>query len=230
LLLHEKHSETYKNPTAAYVAPFLVFIAMMALERIVPPNQWLYPVRFALVTLTILTVSRRYITLRPSNPLGSVAIGILVFVIWVAPDVLFGPGYRHHWLFENSLTGEALSTVSPALRRNVPFIAMRMVSCAALVPILEELFWRGWLMRWLIDKDFEHVPLGMYAPSAFWMVAVLFASEHGPYWEVGLIAGIVYNWWMVRRRNLADCIWAHAVTNGILSVYVLVTGKWEYWL
>jgi CAAX prenyl protease-like protein len=107
---------------------------------------------------------------------------------------------------------------------------MRMISCTVLVPMLEELFWRGWLMRWLIDKDFERVPLGKYLPSAFWIVALLFASEHGPYWEVGLAAGIVYNWWMIRTRNLADCIWAHAVTNGILSVYVLLTDQWQYWL
>jgi CAAX prenyl protease-like protein len=100
----------------------------------------------------------------------------------------------------------------------------------ALVPILEELFWRGWLMRWLIDTDFQKVPPGTYTPQAFWLVAVLFASEHGPYWEVGLVAGIVYNWWMVRSRSLADCIVAHAVTNGLLAVYVVSGGHWQYWL
>src|SRR5256885_12134788 len=46
------------------------------------------------------------------------------------------------------------------------------------VPILEELFWRGWLMRWIVlPKHFERVPLGSYAPAAFWVVAVLFARS-----------------------------------------------------
>ena len=85
-------------------------------------------------------------------------------------------------------------------------------------------------MRWIIDKDFTHVPLGTYTPMAFWAVAVLFASEHGPYWEVGLAAGVIYNWWMIRTRNLADCMLAHAVTNGLLSWYVLQTGQWQYWM
>jgi CAAX prenyl protease-like protein len=85
-------------------------------------------------------------------------------------------------------------------------------------------------MRWIIDKEFASVPLGTYAPMAFWSVAVLFASEHGPYWEVGLAAGVIYNWWMIRTRNLADCMVAHAVTNGLLSLYVLRTGQWQYWL
>ena len=69
-------------------------------------------------------------------------------------------------------------------------------------------------MRWLINPDFLKVPLGAYQAGAFWIVAVMFAAEHGPYWEVGLLAGIIYNWWMLRTRNVMDCIIAHAVTNG----------------
>ena len=163
-----------------------------------------------------------------SYPVASIGIGIAVFVIWVAPDALLG--YRHHWLFENPVTGSAASTLSPWLKRNINFILLRTVSSTVLIPVVEELFWRGWMMRWLIHKEFLRVPIGKYAPSAFWIVAVLFASEHGPYWEVGLAAGIVYNWWIIRTRNLADCIVAHAVTNGLLSVYVLAKDQWQYWL
>ena len=100
----------------------------------------------------------------------------------------------------------------------------------ALVPILEELFWRGWLLRWLINPDFQKVPIGKYTPLAFWSVALLFASEHGAYWDVGLAAGIIYNGWMIRSRSLADCILAHGVTNALLAAYVLLSGQWQYWL
>ena len=116
------------------------------------------------------------------------------------------------------------------LKRSVWFLAIRTLSCAVVVPLVEELFWRGWLMRWLEGHDFRKVPLGAYMPFAFWTVAILFASEHGPYWEVGLAAGIVYNWWIVRTKNLADVILAHAVTNALLSGYVLSAGQWQYWL
>ena len=116
--------------------------------------------------------------------------------------------------------GKATSSLDPALRHNYFFLTIRVLSSMALVPILEELFWRGWLMRWLIDnRDFLKVPLGTYQAAAFWIVAVLFASEHGVYWEVGLLAGIIYNWWIIRTKNLADCILAHAITNGILAVF-----------
>lgn len=212
-----------------YVAPFVTFVAMMALEHSLLPNsQLLYPLRFAVVLAVILIFSRPYLTFRPSAPLSSIAIGIAVFAIWIAPDHLFH--YRHFWLFENSITGAAASSIGADLKLTPWFIAIRIAGSALLVPILEELFWRGWLMRWLIDTHFEKVPLGQYAPSAFWLVAILFASEHGPYWEVGLIAGVIYNWWLVRTRNLADCMLAHAVTNAVLGLWVIWTGEWQYWL
>jgi CAAX prenyl protease-like protein len=221
--------DSRQRATVAYIAPFIAFVGVMAIERLIPlPPEWLYLVRFLVVAALIGAVSWPYLSFRPSAPMASIAIGVAVFVIWVAPDVLFG--YRHHWLFQNSLTGAAASSLDPRLKTNVAFILLRCVSSAILVPILEELFWRGWMMRWLIDNDFLKVPLGKYLPSAFWITAVLFASEHGAYWEVGLAAGIAYNWWIVRTRNLADCILAHGVTNAVLAGYVLVTGQWQYWL
>ena len=218
-----------RRATLAYTAPFLVFVGFMAIKvALHPPAHWYYPAQFLAVLLTFGVVSRPVLRFRTAFPLASIGIGVAVFLIWIGPDVLWG--YRHHWLFDNSITGSPVSTIAPALKRNVIFIVLRVAASVALVPVLEELFWRGWLMRWLIDKDFLKVPLGTYARAAFWIVAVLFASEHGPYWEVGLAAGIFYNWWMVHTRNLADCMLAHAVTNGLLSVYVLTTGQWQYWL
>ena len=129
-----------------------------------------------------------------------------------------------------SLTGTAASSIPEDAAHNVWFLAWRVAGTVLLVPVVEELFWRAWLMRYVITRHFESVALGAYNAGAFWICAVLFASEHGPYWDVGLAAGIVYNWWMVRTRSLADCILAHAVTNACLSGWVLYAGKWEYWL
>jgi hypothetical protein len=109
-------------------------------------------------------------------------------------------------------------------------LVLRSIRAVVIVPIIEELFWRGWLMRWVISPNFEKIPLGAYTPFSFWVVAALFASEHGSYWEVGLIAGVIYNWWMIRTKSLGDLILTHAVTNACLSAYVIAAGKWEYWL
>jgi CAAX prenyl protease-like protein len=209
-----------------YIAPFIVFIALRWLPF---PPEWLAPLRLLLVAATIAAVSRRVIPRRPSFPVGSILLGVAVFAVWIAPDALWH-GYRDSWLFHNRITGIARSSLPAYLKSNPGFIVVRVLESAILVPILEELFWRGWLMRWLIRPDFENVPLGRYTALSFWAVALLFASEHGPYWEVGLLAGVAYNWWIVRTRNLADCILAHAVTNGLLAAYVLLFNQWQYWL
>jgi hypothetical protein len=146
---HAASADSRRRATIAYVAPFLAFVGIMAVERLIPlPPQWLYPVRFLIVTALIGALSWPYLSFRPSAPLASIAIGVAVFVIWVAPDLLFG--YRHHWLFENSLTGAAASSLAPHLKANIGFMLLRSFSSAILIPILEELFWRGWMMRWLI--------------------------------------------------------------------------------
>ena len=220
-----------RHPAVPYIAPFLAFLAIMAIEKAAAlPTTWMYPLRAAVTLAVLLAVSRSPLAQRPARPLLSALLGAAVFALWIGPDLAFGPNYRHFWLFQNALTGDATSTLPIVLRKSAWFLALRTASCALLVPPVEELFWRGWAMRWLIDGNFLKVPLGAYQAGAFWTVALMFAAEHGPYWEVGLATGIIYNAWMVKTRNLTDCIIAHAVTNGLLSWYILATHQYQYWL
>ena len=125
--------------TLAYTAPFVAYVGMLAVEKTIPlPAELLYLVRILIVTLLIAGFSWPYLSFRPTSSLASIGIGVAVFVIWVAPDVLFG--YRHHWLFENSITGTAATSLPPGLKANLGFIVLRCVGSAVLVPILEELF------------------------------------------------------------------------------------------
>jgi CAAX prenyl protease-like protein len=149
--------------------------------------------------------------------------------LWVAPDV-FLPSWRDSWLFSNGFTGRIEGVLPEAARGDTLVLVLRCVRAVILVPIIEELFWRAWLPRWVDSReDFRKVPLGQYTLASFWLTALLFASEHGAMWDVGLAAGLLYNWWMRRTRQLGDLILAHAVTNACLSAYVLARGRWEYW-
>jgi CAAX prenyl protease-like protein len=186
-------------------------------------------VRLCVLTAVLWFFSRDVIDLHAAHLLPSAALGVGVFALWILPGELF-PHYREHWLFQNSLTGTLQSSLSSESRSDGWILALRTMRAVFVVPVIEELFWRAWLMRWLISPRFEEVRLGSYNLQAFWLTAILFATEHGPFWDVGLMAGIVYNWWMVRTRSLGDCILAHAVTNACLCGYVLATHKWEYWL
>jgi CAAX prenyl protease-like protein len=217
-------------PSVAYIAPFAVFVALLSLNRVLSlPDLVIQILQIAIPSIVILVFSRNVVDFRLRNIWASIAVGIVVFAIWIAPDLMF-PGYRHSWLFQNALLGTMQKSLSESARASTTILALRTVRAALLVPIVEELFWRAWLMRWLISPNFEKVPMGAYQAASFWLCAVLFASEHGAYWDVGLAAGVIYNWWMVRTRSLGDLILAHAVTNACLSAYVIAAGKWEYWL
>ncbi len=204
-------------------------MGLLALHSVLPlPDLADQILRVTVMSAVLWFIARPVIDLRVRHLWATLAIGALVFVVWIAPDVLF-KGYRHFWLFENAVMGKA-STSFSSTQLSWPVLALRMIRAVVIVPIVEELFWRAWLMRWIIDANFQKIPLGKYTAQSFWIVAALFASEHGPYWDVGLAAGIIYNWWMVRARSLGDLILAHAVTNFILGGYVIAFGKWEYWL
>ena len=209
-----------------YILPFAVFIALLAVQSWVPLPAWL---RFFVSIAAILAVSLPVLRGGPSKPALSILVGLAVFVLWIGPD-LISSSWHHFILFDNSLVGHPVGSTPSESMLNRGFLFFRVAISVIAVPVLEELFWRGWLMRWLIDShNFEHVGLGTYAPAAFWIVALLFASEHGSFWDVGLLTGIVYNLWMIRTRNLWDCILMHAATNGALAIYVIAGGHWQYW-
>lgn len=211
-----------------WTLPFVVFLLLLVIGPKLPVGPAAEgAIRVGILVAVLWVASRRVVDFRLGRAWASVAIGVGVFLVWIGPDLLI-PGHRAHWLLQNPLTGAVESSVSASAQADPVAVLFRAVRAILLVPIIEELFWRGWMLRWLVDPDFTRVPLGTVTPWAFVVTAVLFASEHGPYWDVGLAAGIIYNWWMVRTRSLGDLILAHAVTNGCLVAYVLATGRWEY--
>jgi CAAX prenyl protease-like protein len=216
-----------KQPAfAPYVLPFGVFLLFLAIRPILPVPQW---ARFAIELAVILAISRSVLDKAPSRPFFSILLGIAVFLLWVAPEHFY-PAWRSLPPFHNSVVGAATATTTEAEKHGIFFLAFRVLMSVVAIPILEELFWRGFLMRWLINRDFRSIPLGTWNIEAFLIVAILFATEHGPYWDVGLLTGFIYNAWMIRTRNLWDCILAHATTNACLAAFVIGGGHWQYWL
>jgi len=219
-----------RYPAIPYIAPFIVILVFIAIRPYSPLSAFQeWPLQVLVLGILCFICWPREIEIVPRNWIGSILVGLAVFLIWIGPDVVIH-GYRNHILFSNSLFGSPHSSLPPAAQRSAWVLTWRTIRATLVVPIAEELFWRAWLMRWLIKSDFRSVRLGTYAPLAFFATALLFASEHGPYWDVGLVTGLVYNFWMVRTKSVANCILMHGVTNGVLSWYVLATGNWQYWM
>lgn len=220
---------TEEHPSVQYIAPFAVFLILLALgETLSLDSAWGAPARVLILGTVCILCWPRELSARPAKPASSILVGALVFAIWIAPDLLI-PGYRSNPLFSNSIIGHVHSSLRPDALHSPWLLTWRTIRAVIIVPVVEELFWRAWLMRWLIASDFRRIPLGTYSPLAFWITALLFASEHGPYWDVGLVTGVIYNLWMIRTKSIGSCILMHAVSNGLLSAYVIWSSQWQYW-
>ena len=150
----------------------------------------------------------------------AILIGLLVLLIWILPEEYL-PQFGKHTGFNPYAFGWSHAAV-------ISLIAVRIIGAAVVVPIMEELFWRSFFMRYLIDKDFRNVTPGAFTWFSFIGVAVLFGLEHYRVF-VGIAAGVIYNLLMIRQKKLGGCIAAHAITNLGLGIYVLYTESWMFW-
>jgi CAAX prenyl protease-like protein len=204
-----------------FVAPFLAFMIFLSFEGYFPGQHYLlYPLKTLLVVAVLAWYWRSLPSLRTGAPLQSTGIGIVAVVLWIALDPLL----VHYDL---PLIGRNPFALYPSGEAWALF-GCRLAGFAFCVPIMEELFWRGFLMRWLIREDFTSVPLGTYEIRSFWITTALFAGVHGAEWPLALLVGVLYGAWFVYRKNLGDIMVAHGVTNLLLGLYCLADRDWHF--
>lgn len=213
--------------------PFAIFIAFIALASLVselalPESvwdpRWLNVLRSAAVTAALFYFWRGYGELgatsevKPRHWLIAIGSGLAVFAVWIRFD--------GDWAVLGSARGFEPTGADGEI--DLMLACLRLAELAFVVPVMEELFWRSFLLRWLDARDFMAADPRRASPRAFALTAVLFASEH-TLWFAGLIAGIAYNWVYVRTGNLWVPIAAHAITNGALGLWILATRSWHLW-
>src|SRR5262249_2231755 len=108
------------------------------------------------------------------------------------------------------------------------FIVIRVVGLVVLVPVVEELFWRGFLIRWLISPNWQRQKPGQFTWFSFVAVTLLFALAHRE-WLAGAGFCGVLNGRLYWKRDLWNCVVAHAISNLVLAGYILSTGNWQLW-
>lgn len=148
-----------------------------------------------------------------------IGIGLLVFALWIAPM----PGWAH--LGERAASFEPVQA-DGALRWDL--IAVRLFGAVLVVPLMEELFWRSFLMRWIDRRRFLDLPPGATSAVAVLSACAVFALAHD-LWLAGFIAGVIYALIYRRLANLWYAVIAHATTNLALGAWVVYCRAWEYW-
>jgi CAAX prenyl protease-like protein len=107
------------------------------------------------------------------------------------------------------------------------FLNVRFLGLVVLVPILEEFFLRGFLMRFVMAADWPRVPFGHANRLAIVVGTVVPMLTHPGELLAAAVWFSMVTWLMLRTRNIWDCVIAHAVTNGILGLYVVFSGTWR---
>lgn len=217
------------SPAWARIVPFGIYVAFLAVQQGLAAWQpqwdlrWLYGVQVLAVVAALVWLWPAYEELRRASASGrdwlaGAVTGVVVFLLWINLD--------QDWAVLGSLTPYDPRT--PGGDIQWAMVAVRISGAALVVPIMEELFWRSFLLRWLERQDFLSVLPATVGLRALLFTSVLFALEHN-LWFAGLLAGLAYGWLYMRTGSLWATILAHGVTNGLLGAWVVATGAWQFW-
>ncbi|WP_272699610.1 CAAX prenyl protease-related protein [Desulfovibrio sp. Fe33] len=221
------------TPLLARILPFCLYMAFIAVPEIgmrsglfeisADTGASLYPLKIALVGLSLLLLRKWYNEMRladlkrAGHTALSVGLGAVIFILWINLDQPFATTGAPQG-FDPNIFGDM----------RLPMIAARLFGAAVIVPIMEELFWRSFLTRYLVNKDFTAVRHGTFTVFTFVSTSILFGLEHH-LWLAGILAGAAYNFLYMRTGSIMQCTLSHGVTNFLLGIYVIATGQWLFW-
>ncbi|MGO9267746.1 MAG: exosortase E/protease, VPEID-CTERM system [Candidatus Binataceae bacterium] len=209
------------NPAAPYLVPLIVTIATaMITAGFFHGFDFAYPVRMTLTAAALWLYRGRFKDRLWSWSWPAAGFGALTFVLWI---LLAGHG-------SSTTANTALADRVHRLPTSFAFMwfAFRLAGAVIIVPLAEELAFRGYLMRRLISSGFESIPYSHVSLFAVTVSSVLFGLLHQN-WIAATIAGLIYAAAAYRRGRLSEAICAHATTNAMLALFVIVTGLWSLW-
>jgi CAAX protease family protein len=196
--------------TAARIVPFAAFMgaSLLLSTFALVPDLW-YGVKVLAMTSALLA----YIPLYRSRIVWqldvlSIVIGVAIGVLWIALRTV-----------SDSSSLDTTIAALPAVLW-LTWIALRLVGTIVLVPFVEELFFRGYVLDRLSRYGF------FWKLSGLLLSAILFAMMHQQ-WMLAAFAGLLYGALYLRRGRLADAIAAHATSNALIGLYALATSQWS---
>ena len=241
-------SFTARYPWAVFIVPFAVFMVLNSLEPTpekglslfgwtVPYSSYplIYTLKIVAVMAAMALVWRGYRQFPFKVSWLALGVGVAGMCVWVSLckleletavlglmglEWLLGVGQRsgfNPFEFWPDQPGPAWA-----------FFAVRMWGLGVIVPVIEEFFLRGFVMRYFVHPDWSAVPFGTVTTAALVAGTVTPLLLHPAEMVAALVWSSMVTWLMWRTRNIWDCVAAHMVTNLLLGCYVLASGDWYF--
>ncbi|MDF1825953.1 MAG: CAAX prenyl protease-related protein [Verrucomicrobiales bacterium] len=244
-----------RSRLAALVVPFGFFMVSLQLIQWIRtegeglpwwqshPEHWGYPLQAVICIAMVIWWRRTYPPFSRRGIGLGIIMGALGIGIWLLPPAIhhltgLGSTDLLPWLsylgFQPRLEGfnpYAFGAGQSALLLWT-IIGMRFLRLVVAVSLVEEIFWRGFLMRWLIPakEGWLNLSIGTYDKQAFWFTSIAFALVHaGPDLFVALIFGMLAGWVTIRTKNLWAVVMMHATANLLLGIFIMLTKWWGLW-
>jgi exosortase E/protease (VPEID-CTERM system) len=217
--VHSVAVPSMHNPTAAYLMPLLAVLAAGSVSRAISGSfEFFYPLRVIAGLLMLARYRQRLANIDWRWSWRGPAVGVIVFLVWILGA---------HFLVQGSPMPEKLAAASPLLRGF--WILSRIAGSILIVPIAEELAYRGYLMRRLVNADFESVPFQSVRWPALALAAIAFGLAHGALWPPGIVAGAGFGLILIRRGRIGEAVAAHVTANSLIAAGVLGFNQWQLW-
>ena len=242
--------------TRAHVYPFVAFMSFMLVLTFLgyliewkhpdapwwrqQPAQIIYPIQ-TLVCLVFLGYFWRSYTFNWSFKWSLVGIvfGAIGIGFWLLPTTLYD-----YWNLTETPTGwlgkfgveERKEGFDPNIFQNAlgywSSLTMRFIRAVIVVALIEEIFWRGFVMRLVCDweGDYWKQPFGRHRWLSYLIVTGLFMVAHSSTDYAGaFVYGSLTYLLCVWSKNLGACVVMHATANLIMGSYIMAYGKYGLW-
>lgn len=221
-----------RRKLAAYILPLAVFMAALAAVSglkaiggsfwLDAPEYWVYPLQTFICGALVLWFWREYEFHGARGVFIAAGVGLAVFVLWISPQAFFGASARTEGFNPTIFADQPAAYWATVL--------LRFLRLVVVVPLVEEIFWRGFLLRYFVDEKFDRVSFGTFTWLSFAAVSVGFMLVHSMAdWPAALLTGALYNFVAYRTKSLGACVVAHALTNLLLGLWIMNTKQWGFW-
>lgn len=198
------------------------------------PRQ--YALRLAITVATVILVFPGYREFPFRISLLAILVGVVGVVLWVGlcrldleSRILSPLGLGFLVDFGQRVGFNPFQSLGDRPGILVAFLLVRFVGLAAVVPLIEEFFLRGFLMRFVMARNWWKLPMGQVSPYAFFVGTAYGVLAHPAEMIAAAVWFSLISWLLIKTRNIWDCVAAHAVTNLLLGIYVLVSHDWALW-